>query len=78
MNRLINPLTTIKFRNLLPDFSKTFDFSGFRVFELGQEYILEYMDYSPPENADVGSLYMEKVAFCFGNDNVDDFNNRRS
>ena len=43
------------------------------MFELGQEYVLEYMDYSPPGNADVGSLYMEKVAFCSGNDNVDDF-----
>ena len=47
------------------------------MFELGQEYVLEFMDYSPPGNADVGSLYMEKVAFCFGNDNVDDFNSRR-
>eukprot|EP00261_Vitis_vinifera_P009737 XP_002279526.2 PREDICTED: LOW QUALITY PROTEIN: F-box protein SKIP23-like [Vitis vinifera] len=69
--RLINPLTTFKFRHLPPDFPKTFDFSGLRVFELGQEYVLEYMDYRPPGNAYLGSLYMEKVAFCSGNG--DDF-----
>ncbi|KAJ9704613.1 hypothetical protein PVL29_002934 [Vitis rotundifolia] len=59
--RLINPLTTVKFRHLPPDFPKTIDFSGLRVFELGQEYVLDHHSLG---NAD--PVNTEKAAFCSG------------
>ncbi|CBI37824.3 unnamed protein product, partial [Vitis vinifera] len=45
MAHLVNPLSTFQFKHLPPNFPKTFDFSRFRVSELGQEYVLQYMNH---------------------------------
>ncbi|RVW96709.1 F-box protein SKIP23 [Vitis vinifera] len=63
MAHLVNPLTTFQFKHLPPNFPKTFDFSRFRVSELGQEYVLQYMNHRPSGEADEGSLHKGKVAF---------------
>lgn len=72
MAHLVNPLSTFQFRDFPPFFSKTFDFSGVRVSELGQEYVLQYMNHRPSGEADEGSLHKGKVAFS-STSNGDDF-----
>ncbi|KAL3539120.1 hypothetical protein ACH5RR_002486 [Cinchona calisaya] len=62
---LLNPLTRSQFTPLPENFPKRFDFSNFRIRELGCEYTLQYINYRPLANSigDAGNLYMEKVAF---------------
>ncbi|CAK9153931.1 unnamed protein product [Ilex paraguariensis] len=61
---LLNPLSKSEFKPLPSDFPKPFDLSNFRVFELGHEYTLQYINYCRPRNSisDAGNLYMEKIA----------------
>ncbi|KAL7611072.1 F-box protein SKIP23 [Lactuca sativa] len=63
---LMNPLTGSDFIPLLPNFPRSLDLLNFRVTELGQEYVLKYINYRPHANSigDSVTLYMEKVAFC--------------
>ncbi|RVW96707.1 F-box protein SKIP23 [Vitis vinifera] len=72
MAHLVNPLSTFQFKHLPPNFPKTFDFSRFRVSELGQEYVLQYMNHRPSGEADEGSLHKGKVAFS-STSNGEDF-----
>ncbi|KAA8546144.1 hypothetical protein F0562_020962 [Nyssa sinensis] len=62
--RLLNPLCRSEFKPLPTTFPRILDLSNFRISELGQECILQYINYRPFANSigDAGSLYMEKVA----------------
>ncbi|KAK1422996.1 hypothetical protein QVD17_18289 [Tagetes erecta] len=63
---LMNPLAGSEFLPLLPNFPRSLNLINFRVLELGQEYVLQYISYRPNANSigDSATLYMEKVAFC--------------
>ncbi|KAE8008843.1 hypothetical protein FH972_005316 [Carpinus fangiana] len=63
--RLLNPLSRIQLRPLPTSFPNPMNLTHFIVFELGQEYVLHYMNYRPFGDAfgDLGNLYMEKVVF---------------
>ncbi|PON33660.1 F-box domain containing protein [Parasponia andersonii] len=64
---LFNPLSRFQIKPLPEDFPRVLDLSQFRVFELGQEYVLHYMHFGPIRNllGDAVNLYMEKVVFKF-------------
>ncbi|KAF3434795.1 hypothetical protein FNV43_RR21881 [Rhamnella rubrinervis] len=72
---LLNPLSRSQITPLPEDFPKVFDFSNCRVRELGQAYVLHYVQFRPSVNAlnDAGHLYMEKVVFMSLGSNGDDF-----
>ncbi|KAG9152655.1 hypothetical protein Leryth_020874 [Lithospermum erythrorhizon] len=61
---LLSPLSTSLFNPLPPQFPRSFDSSKFPIFELGNEFTLQYINYRPLANSigDAGNLYMEKVA----------------
>ena len=73
--RLLNPLSRFQIKPLPEDFPKVLDLSQFRVFELGQEYVLHYLHFGPFRNllGDAGNLYMEKVVFKFLDSESDNF-----
>ncbi|XP_010266938.1 PREDICTED: F-box protein SKIP23-like [Nelumbo nucifera] len=58
---LLNPLSRNQIKPLPATFPKVLDLSEIRVSELGQEYVLQYVDYRSSGDAD--NLYMEKVVF---------------
>ena len=72
MAHLVNPLSTSQFKHLPTNFPKTVDFSRFRVSELGQEYVLQYMNRRPSGETDDWSLCKEKVT-CSHTSNGEDF-----
>ncbi|KAK6916781.1 Domain unknown function DUF295 [Dillenia turbinata] len=55
--------------------TRALDFWDFRVSELGVEYVLQYINSNPDMffNADVGNLYMEKVALADLNVGIHDY-----
>lgn len=62
---LLNPLSRLQISPLPEDFPKVLDSSNYRVFELGQEYVLHYVHFRPFGDAlsDACNLYMEKIVF---------------
>ncbi|XP_048233698.1 F-box protein SKIP23 isoform X1 [Ricinus communis] len=73
---LLNPLSRYRLNSLPNDFPRVFDLFNFRVFELGQEYVLHHVNYksSSPSFSDAGNLYMEKVVMIWLNyENENDF-----
>ncbi|KAJ4965633.1 hypothetical protein NE237_017482 [Protea cynaroides] len=66
---LLNPLTMTQIKPLPSMFPKVLDLSDIRISELGQEHVLQYINYRPFVNSfvDAGNLYMEKVAFSSSN-----------
>ncbi|KAK9286207.1 hypothetical protein L1049_014591 [Liquidambar formosana] len=63
---LLNPLSRCEFKPLPTNFPRVLDLLKFSVSELGQEYVLQYMNYRPSATSmgDAANLYMEKVVFC--------------
>jgi hypothetical protein len=63
--QFLNPLSRSVFKPLPTDFPKTLDLLNFRIYELGNEYTLQYINYRPFASSigDAGDVYMEKVAF---------------
>ncbi|KAJ4826908.1 hypothetical protein Tsubulata_006135 [Turnera subulata] len=61
--RLLNPLSRNKLNSLPGNLPRVLDLYNFRVFELGQEYVLHHLQYKPNSSSftDAGNLYMEKV-----------------
>lgn len=72
MAHLVNPLSTFQFKHLPQNFPRNFDFSRFRVSELGQEYVLQFINHRPSGEADGGSLHGGKVTFS-ASSNGEDF-----
>ncbi|XP_042493888.1 F-box protein SKIP23 isoform X2 [Macadamia integrifolia] len=72
MMHLLNPLTETQIKPLPSMFPKVLDLSDLRISELGQDYVLQYINYRPFVNSfvDAGSLYMEKVAFFSSNSSL--------
>ncbi|XP_065867191.1 F-box protein SKIP23 isoform X2 [Euphorbia lathyris] len=66
---LLNPLSRYRFNSLPRSFPRPLDLLNFRVFELGQEYVLHHVNYKPssPSIPDAGNLYMEKVVITWLN-----------
>ncbi|CAM8987295.1 unnamed protein product [Rhodiola kirilowii] len=62
---LLNPLSGVRFKPLPSSFVRNLDILKFRVSELGQEYVMSYIDYRPLANSlgEASTLYMEKVVF---------------
>lgn len=62
---LLNPLSGVRFKPLPDSFVRNLDMLKFRVSELGQEYVMHYIDYRPYANSlgEASTLYMEKVVF---------------
>uniref|UniRef100_A0A7N0U5A6 F-box domain-containing protein n=1 Tax=Kalanchoe fedtschenkoi TaxID=63787 RepID=A0A7N0U5A6_KALFE len=62
---LLNPLSGVRFKPLPSSFARNLDMLKFRVSELGQEYVMRYVDYRRFANSlgEASSLYMEKVVF---------------
>ncbi|KAG2706113.1 hypothetical protein I3843_05G079100 [Carya illinoinensis] len=74
--RFLNPLSRFQLKPLPKSFPKVMNLSDLKVLELGQEYVLHYMNFRPFGEAlgDVGNLYMEKVVFmCSGCEEADEF-----
>lgn len=70
--QLLNPLSRSRFDSLPNDFPKRLNLLDFRVFELGEEYVLHYLNH--PNYLSEGNLYMEKVVLsCLDNNNANDF-----
>ncbi|KAK6240708.1 F-box domain - like 10 [Theobroma cacao] len=70
--QLLNPLSRSRFDSLPYNFPKPLNLLDFRVFELGEEYVLHYLNYHS-YLGDVGNLYMEKVVVSCLDNNVNDF-----
>ncbi|WCJ39952.1 hypothetical protein M5689_020896 [Euphorbia peplus] len=69
-NHLLNPLSRYPLTySLPPTFPRPFDVFRFRVLELGQEYVLNHVNFTlrSPSLPDAGNLYMEKVVITWGN-----------
>ncbi|XVF45597.1 hypothetical protein PTKIN_Ptkin02bG0219000 [Pterospermum kingtungense] len=70
--QLLNPLSRPRFDSLPDNFPKRLNLLDFRVFELGEEYVLHYLNH--PNYLAEENLYMEKVVLsCLDNNNVNDF-----
>ncbi|KAL2512530.1 F-box protein SKIP23 [Abeliophyllum distichum] len=63
---LVHPLTRSVFKMVPDGFPKYFSFLNLRIKELGHEYTLQYINFSPLASSigEAGNLYMEKVAVC--------------
>ncbi|KAG8368037.1 hypothetical protein BUALT_Bualt15G0003500 [Buddleja alternifolia] len=61
---LLSPLTPFQFKPLPSNFPKSFNLFNIRVKELGEEYILQYINFRPMASSigEAGNLYREKVA----------------
>ncbi|XP_022748527.1 F-box protein SKIP23-like [Durio zibethinus] len=70
--QLLNPLSRSRFDSLPNNFPKALNLLDFRVFELGEEYVLHYLNHLG-YLGDVGNLYMEKVVLTCLDNNVNDF-----
>lgn len=73
--RLLNPLSRFLLNPLPTSFPKAMNLLDLKVLELGQEYVLHYMNFQPFRDSlgDVGNLYMEKVVFmCLGSEETDE------
>ncbi|XVE67220.1 hypothetical protein DITRI_Ditri08aG0142600 [Diplodiscus trichospermus] len=70
--QLLNPLSRSRFDSLPNNFPKPLNLLDFRVFELGEEYVLHYLNHLS-YLGDVGNLYMEKVVLSCSDNNVNDF-----
>ncbi|XP_022762995.1 F-box protein SKIP23-like isoform X2 [Durio zibethinus] len=70
--QLLNPLSRSGFDSLPDNFPKSLNLLEFRVFELGEEYVLHYLNHLS-YLGDVGNLYMEKVVLSCLDNNANDF-----
>ncbi|XP_039049725.1 F-box protein SKIP23-like [Hibiscus syriacus] len=65
--QLLNPLSRSRFDSLPENFPKFFNLLEFSIVELGEEYVLHYLNHLS-YLGDTGNLYMEKVVIsCFDN-----------
>lgn len=62
---LLHPLTKFVYKSLPPTFPKIIDVTRFSISELGQEFVLHYINYNPSATniGDARDLYMEKVVY---------------
>ncbi|XVE93930.1 hypothetical protein REPUB_Repub01dG0236500 [Reevesia pubescens] len=70
--QLLNPLSRSRFDSLPDDFPKSLNLLDFKVLELGDEYVLHYLNHLS-YLGDVGNLYMEKVVLSCLDNNANDF-----
>ncbi|GMI73362.1 SKP1/ASK-Interacting protein 23, F-box/DUF295 Ancestral 11 [Hibiscus trionum] len=68
--QLLNPLSRSRFDSLPENFPKLFNLLEFSIVELGEEYVLHYLNHLS-YLGDAGNLYMEKVVISCLDNNPD-------